>query len=129
MASLALSLLLISSLAIAAPKSRSSKLKFQEISSRYGARGYSATCKESEPCGWALYTPGSSPRKIYKYTRNIFCGCEGVECAASQGTPFSSTLSSSTADLRRLQSLGFPIEERTENCCTIFVSEIIIANK
>merc|ERR1712115_108252 len=40
----------------------------------------------------------------------------GVECAASQGTPFSSTLSSSTADLRRLQSLGFPIEERTESC-------------
>ena len=29
------------------------------------------TCKRSEPCGWALYTPGSSPRKIYKYTRNI----------------------------------------------------------
>ena len=29
------------------------------------------TCKRSEPCGWALYIPGSSPRKIYKYTRNI----------------------------------------------------------
>merc|ERR1711913_83048 len=77
LASLALSLLLISSLATAAPKSRSSKLKFQEISSRYGARGYSATCKEAEPCGWALYTPGSSPRKIYKYTKNIFCSCSG----------------------------------------------------
>lgn len=24
--------------------------------------------------------------------------------------------------------LGFRIEERTENCCTVFVSEIIIAN-
>merc|ERR1712110_1285076 len=76
-ASLLLSLLLISSLANAAPKSRSSKLKFQEISSRYGSRGHSATCKESEPCGWALYTPGSSPRKIYKYTRNILCSCSG----------------------------------------------------
>ena len=31
----------------------------------------SDTCKMSEPCGWALYVPGSSPRKIYKYTRNI----------------------------------------------------------
>ena len=30
----------------------------------------------------------------------------GVECAALQGTPFSSTHSSSTADLKRLQSLG-----------------------
>jgi hypothetical protein len=45
--------------------------------SRYGSRGYTASCKEAEPCGWALYAPGSSPRKIYKYTRNIFCGCEG----------------------------------------------------
>merc|ERR1712183_82772 len=35
------------------------------------------TCKRSEPCGWALYIPGSSPRKIYKYTRNIFCSCSG----------------------------------------------------
>ena len=30
----------------------------------------------------------------------------GVGCAALQGTPFSSTHSSSTADLKRLQSLG-----------------------
>ena len=30
----------------------------------------------------------------------------GVACAALQGTPFSSTHSSSTADLKRLQSLG-----------------------
>merc|ERR1712111_94966 len=37
------------------------------------------TCKNSEPCGWALYTPGSSPRKIYKYTRNIFCSCSGAD--------------------------------------------------
>merc|ERR1712203_1211572 len=48
-----------------------------------------------------------------------------AECAALQGTPSSSTRSS-TAGLKRLQSLGFRIEERTENCCTVFVSGIII---
>ena len=80
----------------------------------------------------------------------------GVECAASQGTPFSSTLSSSTADLRRLQSLGeherafsqhfnlsyrtntdkaqihsfrFPDRRKNWKLIQIFVSKIIIAKR
>ena len=80
----------------------------------------------------------------------------GVECAASQGTPFSSTLSSSTADLRRLQSLGehgrafsqhynlsyrtntdkaqihsfrFPDRRKNWKLLQIFVSKIIIAKR
>merc|ERR1712223_2048939 len=55
---------------------KSSKLKFTD--NRIDAVGSATdTCKRSEPCGWALYLPGSSPRKIYKYTRNIFCSCSG----------------------------------------------------
>ena len=41
------------------------------LNSAAGSGDTRDTCKRSEPCGWALYTPGSSPRKIYKYTRNI----------------------------------------------------------
>merc|ERR1712059_96980 len=66
--------MLLTVLVSGAPRSRSSKLKFQDT---YLGLGHSATCKETEPCGWALYVPGSSPRRIFKYTRNIFCSCEG----------------------------------------------------
>merc|ERR1739842_273683 len=55
------------------PRHKQAKLKFQENDISVGTT--SDTCKMSEPCGWALYVPGSSPRKIYKYTRNIFCSC------------------------------------------------------
>merc|ERR1711955_76321 len=57
------------------PRHKQAKLKFQENDISVGTT--SDTCKMSEPCGWALYVPGSSPRKIYKYTRNIFCTCSG----------------------------------------------------
>merc|ERR1739838_126316 len=59
---------------VAVPKHKPSKLKFSDNDIPDAT---SDTCKTSEPCGWALYVPGSSPRKIYKYTRNIFCSCSG----------------------------------------------------
>merc|ERR1712025_229042 len=62
-------------LAVGEPRHKPAKLKFQDNDISPGTT--SDTCKMSEPCGWALYVPGSSPRKIYKYTRNIFCSCSG----------------------------------------------------
>merc|ERR1712126_670794 len=72
----ALILSLLSSTVFASLRHKSSKYKFlkNDLDSSSGSKD---TCKRSEPCGWALYTPGSSPRKIYKYTRNIFCSCSG----------------------------------------------------
>lgn len=58
-------------------RNKSSKSKFSGNALDAATGGSRDTCKRSEPCGWALYTPGSSPRKIYKYTRNIFCSCSG----------------------------------------------------
>merc|ERR1712110_1263765 len=66
---------LLSSTTLGSLRHKSSKLKFSD--NRIDAVGSTDTCKRSEPCGWALYIPGSSPRKIYKYTRNIFCSCSG----------------------------------------------------
>eukprot|EP00091_Calanus_sinicus_P011155 TRINITY_DN25362_c0_g1_i1.p1 TRINITY_DN25362_c0_g1~~TRINITY_DN25362_c0_g1_i1.p1 ORF type:complete len:169 (-),score=23.99 TRINITY_DN25362_c0_g1_i1:45-527(-) len=71
----AIILTLLSALSSGSPRHKSSKLKFQDNDISPGSS--SDTCKMSEPCGWALYVPGSSPRKIYKYTRNIFCSCSG----------------------------------------------------
>ena len=58
-------------------------------------------------CRWfvCLYTSIHSPPALI-YPCFAAADARGVACAALQGTPFSSTHSSSTADLKRLQSLG-----------------------
>ena len=58
-------------------------------------------------CRWfvSLYTSIHSPPALI-YPCFAAADARGVACAALQGTPFSSTHSSSTADLKRLQSLG-----------------------
>jgi len=67
---------LLSSSVTASLRHKSSKLRYlrNKIDASGGAHD---SCKMSEPCGWALYVPGTSPRKIYKYTRNTFCSCSG----------------------------------------------------
>jgi len=69
-------LVLLSSSVTASLRHKSSKLRY--LRNKIDATGGSHdSCKMSEPCGWALYVPGTSPRKIYKYTRNTFCACSG----------------------------------------------------
>merc|ERR1712154_377773 len=73
--SCALLISLLCGLCSASPRHKYPKLKFRDNDIAPGSSV--DTCKMSEPCGWALYVPGSSPRKIYKYTRNTFCSCSG----------------------------------------------------